>query len=37
MVKKSLDKDKIVVEVDGSLLVLPVTNIKPVITPYSES
>ena len=27
-VKKALDRDKIVVEVDGSLLVIPVTNIK---------
>lgn len=33
-VKKALDRDKIVVEVDGSLLVIPVANIKYIaITP----
>jgi hypothetical protein len=31
-VKKALDKDKIIVEADGSLLVIPVNNIKYVAT-----
>jgi len=37
-IKKALDTDKIVVEADGSLLVIPVNNIKYVsITPAPES
>ena len=37
-VKKALDSDKIVVEVDGSLLVIPVANIKYVaITPVPDA
>ena len=37
-VKKALDSDKIVVEVDGSLLVIPLNNIKYVaITPLPDA
>lgn len=37
-VKKALDTDKIVVEVDGSLLVIPMNNIKYVaITPLPDA
>jgi hypothetical protein len=37
-VRKALDADKLVVEVDGSLLVIPMTNIKYVaITPLPDA
>jgi hypothetical protein len=36
-VRKALDQDKLIVEVDGSLLVIPMTNIKYVsITPLPD-
>ena len=37
-VKKALDKDKIVVEADGSLIVIPVRNIKYIqVTPSPDA
>jgi hypothetical protein len=37
-IRKALEKDKLVVEVDGSLLVIPLNNIKYVaITPLPDS